>query len=46
MIPNIINELQTKGLIYEENGMLLIKLINFDIPLILRKSDGGQSVTN
>lgn len=29
------------NLIYDENGMLLVKLPSFTIPLILRKSDGG-----
>eukprot|EP01035_Chromulina_nebulosa_P018599 gene18599-24327_t len=41
LIPDTIAELQNLNLVYEENGMLLIKLSTFDIPLILRKSDGG-----
>jgi arginyl-tRNA synthetase len=41
MIPATIEELQNKGLVVEEEGMLIIKLAHFDIPLIARKSDGG-----
>ena len=41
MIPGAIEELQKLGLVEEENGMLIIKLPHFTIPLIVRKSDGG-----
>lgn len=40
MIPSTIAELQSKGFILEEEGMLLVKLPHFEIPLIVRKSDG------
>lgn len=41
IIPGVIEELQMKGFVLEENGMLIIKLPHFTIPLIVRKSDGG-----
>jgi arginyl-tRNA synthetase len=40
-IPGVITELQSKALIKEEQGMLILMLSHFTIPLILRKSDGG-----
>lgn len=40
-IPTAIDLLREKGLIVEEEGMLISKLEHFEIPLILRKSDGG-----
>jgi arginyl-tRNA synthetase len=41
MIPSTIDNLKAKGLVYDDQGMLLLKLPHFTIPLILRKSDGG-----
>ncbi len=41
LIPGAIEELTNKGLIKEDEGMLIIMLAHFTIPLILRKSDGG-----
>lgn len=41
MIPDVIEELKSKKLVTEDQGMLIIKLDTFTIPLILRKSDGG-----
>lgn len=41
MIPGVINELTQSGLVIDEEGMLVIKLPHFTIPLIVRKSDGG-----
>lgn len=42
MIPDTVSVLQNKeGLVVEDEGMLIIKLPHFEIPLILRKSDGG-----
>ena len=41
LIPGAIEELTKKGLIKEDEGMLVIMLAHFTIPLILRKSDGG-----
>lgn len=40
-IPDAIAKLEKAGIVYEENGMKLIMLPHFTIPLILRKSDGG-----
>jgi arginyl-tRNA synthetase len=41
MIPSVIENLRNKGLVEEDEGMLVIKLPHFTIPLIVRKSDGG-----
>jgi arginyl-tRNA synthetase len=41
MIPSMITELQQKGFIIEDEGMLIVRLAHFEIPLIARKSDGG-----
>ena len=41
MIPAVIEELDKKGLVETDAGMLTIKLPHFTIPLIVRKSDGG-----
>ena len=41
MIPKIIEELESLALAVNEDGMLIIKLAHFTIPLIVRKSDGG-----
>jgi len=41
MIPRVNQELQDIGLAKEEEGMLVIKLPHFTIPLMIRKSDGG-----
>lgn len=41
MIPGIIKELETLTLAVNEDGMLIVKLAHFTIPLIVRKSDGG-----
>ncbi len=41
MIPGTIEELQQLGLVEDENGMLIVKLPHFTIPLMVRKSDGG-----
>lgn len=41
IIPTVIAELESKGLIENEDGMLIISQEKYDIPLILRKSDGG-----
>lgn len=40
-IPATIAEVEQAGLITKEEGMLLLRLPHFEIPLILRKSDGG-----
>jgi len=40
-IPAVIDELRTKGLVEDEEGMKIIKLPHFTIPLIVQKSDGG-----
>ena len=40
-IPKVIGELQQKGLVEESEGMLIVRQDNYDIPLIVRKSDGG-----
>jgi arginyl-tRNA synthetase len=41
MLPSTIVELQKLGLVEEDQGMLIIRLPGYDIPLIVRKSDGG-----
>lgn len=41
MIPRTIEELTREGYVIDEEGMLIIKLPHFEIPLIARKSDGG-----
>lgn len=41
MIPQVIEELEAKGLVENDQGMLMIKLPHFTIPLIVRKTDGG-----
>ena len=41
MIPPVLNELTSLGLTETEDKLLLSRLPHFDIPLILRKSDGG-----
>jgi arginyl-tRNA synthetase len=41
MIPSVIDNLRSKGLVEEDEGMLVVKLPHFTIPLIVRKSDGG-----
>ena len=38
--PYIVNP-QSAGMVEEDEGMLIIRLPGFDIPLIVRKSDGG-----
>lgn len=40
-IPAVIEELSALGLLVEDQGMQVVKLPHFTIPLILRKSDGG-----
>ena len=42
-IPDTITRLQEAGLVEVEEGMLIIKLPHFVIPLIVRKSDGELS---
>lgn len=39
-IPATIENLKVCGLVEVEEGMLIIKLPHFTIPLIVRKSDG------
>jgi arginyl-tRNA synthetase len=41
MIPDVLKELTSHGLTETEGTLLISKLPHFDIPLILRKSDGG-----
>lgn len=41
MIPATLEEIKEKGLMTFEQGMNLLHLPHFEIPLILRKSDGG-----
>mmetsp|Transcript_7554 Transcript_7554/g.12697 ORF Transcript_7554/g.12697 Transcript_7554/m.12697 type:complete len:793 (+) Transcript_7554:89-2467(+) len=41
MIPPVLEELTSIGLTETEDKLLLSRLPHFDIPLILRKSDGG-----
>jgi arginyl-tRNA synthetase len=41
LIPGVIAELQGLGLLRDEEGMLVLMMNHFTIPLILRKSDGG-----
>lgn len=41
MIPAVLDELTALGLTETEDKLLLSRLPHFDIPLILRKSDGG-----
>lgn len=41
MIPPVLDELTSLGLTETEDKLLLSRLPHFDIPLILRKSDGG-----
>ena len=41
LIPSTIEELQKLGLVEEDQGMLLVKQEKYQIPLIVRKSDGG-----
>jgi arginyl-tRNA synthetase len=41
MLPGTIEELKQLGLIEEDQGMLIVRLQGYDIPLIARKSDGG-----
>jgi arginyl-tRNA synthetase len=41
MIPPVLDELTSRGLTETEDKLLLSRLPHFDIPLILRKSDGG-----
>eukprot|EP01033_Poteriospumella_lacustris_P005859 gene5859-4209_t len=41
MIPGVIDELRNLGLVQPDEGMDIVKLPHFTIPLILRKSDGG-----
>ena len=45
-IPSTINRLQEAGLVEVEEGMLIIKLPHFVIPLIVRKSDGTYVFTH
>ena len=40
-IPSTIEKLQDCGLVEVEEGMFVIKLPHFTIPLIVRKSDGN-----
>jgi arginyl-tRNA synthetase len=44
-IPSTIARLQEAGLVEVEEGMLIIKLPHFVIPLIVRKSDGTDVLT-
>jgi arginyl-tRNA synthetase len=44
-IPSTIARLQEVGLVEVEEGMLIIKLPHFVIPLIVRKSDGTDVLT-
>jgi arginyl-tRNA synthetase len=44
-IPSTIARLQEAGLVVVEEGMLIIKLPHFVIPLIVRKSDGKDVLT-
>lgn len=41
MIPGTIDKLQSLNLLKQDQGMLILMLSHFEIPLILRKSDGG-----
>ena len=41
LIPGVITTLQENGLVEDDQGMKIIKLKHFNIPLIVRKSDGG-----
>lgn len=41
IIPEVIEEMRKAGLVQEDQGMLIVKLPHFEIPLIVRKSDGG-----
>jgi len=41
IIPEVVNILKGHDVVEEDQGMLIIKLPHFTIPLILRKSDGG-----
>ncbi len=41
MIPGVIDELRGAGLVQEDEGMLLVRPAGFELPLIMRKSDGG-----
>ena len=45
-IPDTISRLQEAGLVEVEEGMLIIKLPHFVIPLIVRKSDGELEGVN
>ena len=39
-IPPVIEKLKEAGLVEVEEGMLIVRLPHFTIPLIVRKSDG------
>ena len=41
LIPGVITKLEKSKLTEEDDGMLIVKLKHFSIPLIVRKSDGG-----
>ncbi len=41
MLPQIINDLETKGLITISDGAKCVFLPNNDVPIIVQKSDGG-----
>lgn len=42
-IPNVIEELNSKGLVEESEGARVIFLEGFNIPLMVVKSDGGYN---
>lgn len=42
-IPNVIEELDSKGLVKESDGARVIFLEGFSIPLMVVKSDGGYN---
>lgn len=41
MIPTTLDDMEKAGFVTYEEGMMLMRLAHFEIPLILRKSDGG-----
>lgn len=41
LIPSVIEELRQLGLVTQDQGMEIVMLPHFTIPLIVRKSDGG-----
>ena len=43
MIPSLIEELQNKGILIDDEGRKIIKLDEFELPLTVVKSDGGYT---